>query len=412
MSGGAMIGGFCVVIYLGHIPLSLMVLAIQAVMTREMFQLARSKASLGVNFDESEEAGKLPGFRKQQWFLVFTATFYMYGSLLRNHFIEGIQANPNQLHNALYFVLSHHDLICFSLYCLGIIAFVLSLKKGWFKYQFSQYAWTNMIIIFIVTQTSFFVANLFQGLIWFLLPVTLVICNDIMAFFSGFFMGRTPLLKISPKKTWEGFIGGGILTVLAAVPLARLLCRYSWMTCPRRDLSLGWLNCEPSLTFTQDWQSLESLFKEATGRSLKGMVEGFGWEALVNALESPFMTAPIDKHAIVLALFASAIAPFAGFFASGFKRAMKIKDFGESIPGHGGLTDRMDCQCLMGLFAFLYYRNCVMEHEVLLADAMDSVLALSSDDQLALFTRLGYVLVGKQMLPNSTVAELGRIPAI
>lgn len=33
-----------------------------------------------------------------------------------------------------------------------------------------------------------------------------------------------------------------------------------------------------------------------------------------------------------------------GFFASGFKRAFKIKDFGDSIPGHGGLTDRMDCQ--------------------------------------------------------------------
>jgi CDP-diglyceride synthetase len=33
-----------------------------------------------------------------------------------------------------------------------------------------------------------------------------------------------------------------------------------------------------------------------------------------------------------------------GFFASGFKRAFKIKDFGDTIPGHGGFTDRMDCQ--------------------------------------------------------------------
>ncbi len=39
---------------------------------------------------------------------------------------------------------------------------------------------------------------------------------------------------------------------------------------------------------------------------------------------------------LVLAIFASVVAPFGGFFASGFKRAFKIKDFGDSIPGHGG----------------------------------------------------------------------------
>jgi phosphatidate cytidylyltransferase len=52
----------------------------------------------------------------------------------------------------------------------------------------------------------------------------------------------------------------------------------------------------------------------------------------------------VQWHALALGLFASIIAPFGGFFASGFKRAFKIKDFGDSIPGHGGITDRMDCQ--------------------------------------------------------------------
>ena len=45
-----------------------------------------------------------------------------------------------------------------------------------------------------------------------------------------------------------------------------------------------------------------------------------------------------------MSIFASLVAPFGGFFASGFKRAFDIKDFGHSIPGHGGMTDRMDCQ--------------------------------------------------------------------
>lgn len=58
----------------------------------------------------------------------------------------------------------------------------------------------------------------------------------------------------------------------------------------------------------------------------------------------PDYCVPLQFHAVVLAAFASIIAPFGGFFASGFKRGFKIKDFGDSIPGHGGMTDRMDCQ--------------------------------------------------------------------
>lgn len=59
---------------------------------------------------------------------------------------------------------------------------------------------------------------------------------------------------------------------------------------------------------------------------------------------SSYSKLSLQLHAVVMAMFASIIAPFGGFFASGFKRGFKIKDFGDSIPGHGGMTDRMDCQ--------------------------------------------------------------------
>jgi phosphatidate cytidylyltransferase len=41
--------------------------------------------------------------------------------------------------------------------------------------------------------------------------------NDTMAYFVGSIFGKTPLSPISPKKTWEGTIGGGILTVLVVI---------------------------------------------------------------------------------------------------------------------------------------------------------------------------------------------------
>lgn len=52
-----------------------------------------------------------------------------------------------------------------------------------------------------------------------LLPLGLIVMiwvNDTMAYIVGSFIGKTPFSTISPKKTWEGTIGGAVLTVIAA----------------------------------------------------------------------------------------------------------------------------------------------------------------------------------------------------
>ncbi len=51
---------------------------------------------------------------------------------------------------------------------------------------------------------------------------------------AGFMFGRTPLIKLSPKKTVEGFIGGALGTILIAYVLALVLSQCAWITCPRR----------------------------------------------------------------------------------------------------------------------------------------------------------------------------------
>ena len=67
----------------------------------------------------------------------------------------------------------------------GFVSFVLRLEKGCYLYQFGQYAWTHLILLFVFVPSSFFVSNIFDGIIWFLLPCSLVIINDIGAYLAG-----------------------------------------------------------------------------------------------------------------------------------------------------------------------------------------------------------------------------------
>ncbi len=53
----------------------------------------------------------------------------------------------------------------------------------------------------------------------FVLPLAVILmiwCNDTMAYLVGSFIGKTPFSEISPNKTWEGVIGGVLLTVIGA----------------------------------------------------------------------------------------------------------------------------------------------------------------------------------------------------
>jgi len=57
----------------------------------------------------------------------------------------------------------------------------------------------------------------YQSLILPLALVLMIWMNDTMAYLVGSFIGRKPFSSISPKKTWEGTIGGAILTMILAI---------------------------------------------------------------------------------------------------------------------------------------------------------------------------------------------------
>ena len=68
---------------------------------------------------------------------------------------------------------------------------------------------------------------------YYVLPMLVIVSiwiNDTMAYMVGSFIGKTPLSAVSPKKTWEGTIGGAILAVVAVVLLGRTLTNLSYQT--------------------------------------------------------------------------------------------------------------------------------------------------------------------------------------
>jgi len=94
-------------------------------------------------------------------------------------------------------------------------------------------------------------------------------------------------------------------------------------------------------------------------------------------------------HAIPMSVFASLICPFGGFFASGLKRALRLKDFGDTIPGHGGITDRIDCQVLMAVFASLYYWSYInVSPGPSIGGLLDEVLRMPREQQLHFLKQL------------------------
>jgi phosphatidate cytidylyltransferase len=175
--------------------------------------------------------------------------------------------------NLLPFV-TNHRMISFTLYTIGFMGFVMSLKKGYLKQQFGLFCWVHMSLLLIVVSryetlddfvrpvlisfSHFIVNNILEGLIWFWVPASLVICNDCFAYIWGVTVGRTPLIKLSPKKTVEGFVGAFISTVIFAVFWGTYFMRFDYMICPVHDLGVSAFSsskCTPNPTFV--WRTIE-----------------------------------------------------------------------------------------------------------------------------------------------------------
>ena len=117
--------------------------------------------------------------------------------------------------------------------------------------------------------------------------------NDTMAYVVGSLIGKTPFSSISPKKTWEGTVGGALLCVVVigllgySLPIAGVLSSWQWIVV-----------------------------------------------------------------AAVCAVFGSA----GDLLESKLKRVAGVKDSGAIMPGHGGFLDRFDSLLVATTFVWVYLR--------------------------------------------------------
>ncbi|KAE8631166.1 hypothetical protein XENTR_v10001101 [Xenopus tropicalis] len=359
-----MISLFFFLIYMGPVMLILLVSAIQVKCFQEII-------SIGHRVYRSYE---LPWFRTLSWYFLLCVNYFFYGETLADYFATLVQREE-----MLQFLIRYHRFISFAFYLIGFCMFVLSLVKKHYRLQFYMFGWTHVTLLITVTQSHLVIQNLFEGMIWFIVPISIVICNDIMAYIFGFFFGRTPLIKLSPKKTWEGFIGGFFMTVIFGFLFAYILAQFQYFVCPveySSETNSFSTKCEPSEIFRLHYYIVPAYLQPLLGRRTVSMY-------------------PFQIHSIALSSFASLIGPFGGFFASGFKRAFKIKDFADTIPGHGGIMDRSDCQYLMATFVHVYIASFIRGPNP--SKVLQQLLVLHPEQQLNIYKALRAHLIEKGM---------------
>jgi phosphatidate cytidylyltransferase len=120
--------------------------------------------------------------------------------------------------------------------------------------------------------------------------------NDTMAYLVGSLIGKTPFSKISPKKTWEGTIGGAILCVL---------------------------------------------------------IIGFLFPLLADRFFYPFAQ---KQTYFMIAAICAVFGTLGDLLESKLKRMADVKDSGSIMPGHGGFLDRFDSLLVATPFVWIYIK--------------------------------------------------------
>jgi len=398
LSGIVMISIFNLCVYSGHLYLCLMCSFCEVLLFRELVKVRYSAYYARVE-------NTIPLFRTTQWLWFSVAIFYTYADFIS----DTIQSNPRLRH--FWPFSKYFPSLAFCLYSFTFVLTIATMQVGHIRFQVNQLCWTILVLCMTVGQLKYIMHNIFNGLFWFVFPILLVIVNDIMAYVFGRTCGkkfiRRKFIPFSPNKTWEGFIGGGICTVAISWHLSAALAELPWMVCPTNEFR--WypesLECTPHHVFQKAESIIPPQIFEVLPQNLVKLIPGVieycssiegETETIARCISGEPTQSfhhfelilrnvyPIQIHALWIGLFASVVAPFGGFLASAIKRAYGIKDFDSVIPGHGGLTDRFDCQFLMALYTWVHY-NTFIRMATVSAPKLVYMYSMLSDEEKRAF---------------------------
>jgi phosphatidate cytidylyltransferase len=159
----------------------------------------------------------------------------------------------------------------------------------------------------------------FLGVRFIVYLLLITSATDIFAYIFGVKYGKHKLAPhISPKKSWEGAIAGTIFATIIASSFALFYGQFFQVGTVLGDF----LNSGGQMTLLDNFSSLG----ERTPVWVQGLI------------------------IVPITMLASVFAQIGDLVASRLKRTYNIKDFGNILPGHGGLLDRFDSVLFVALF--------------------------------------------------------------
>ena len=89
-------------------------------------------------------------------------------------------------------------------------------------------------------------------------------------------------------------------------------------------------------------------------KTIEGSIGGILGSVLFSAVFGYFVVPGLLIHCIVIGVLGGIVSQLGDLTASIFKRKMGIKDFGNLIPGHGGILDRFDSVLFTAPMVYYY----------------------------------------------------------